>query len=189
MSFRKWFLPILSVLIACTCLAQVAPSPPSTEVYGISALYLYPTYQTPADFEKATGLKAPVFEPAYRPKNWFDPAVDVCDPEADVCYDVVRVPVGQTQPRVVRACMPAFEAAAVNIPTGGASTVPDDPRARPQREVPVRALLGNEALVGTPFGVQVVNLDLRAARLKTEGAFLPADRALLEAIARKLGVQ
>jgi len=185
---------LLSVFVVILALvfplaAQTAPPQPTTEVYGISALYLYKTFQTPADFEKATGKAAPAFNPACRPKHWFDPSVDLRDPEADTCYPVVRVPLGQTQPRVVTACMPAFEAAQVNIPDGYASTEPNDPRARPPREVPVRPLLANEALAGTLFGVQVVNLDKRAERLKTEGVFLPADRALLEAIAAKLGVR
>jgi hypothetical protein len=185
--FRKWFLSFLILFVVCACLAQVAQPPPSSEVYGISALYLYPTHQTPADFEKATGGQvAPPFQPAYRPKHWFDPAVDVSDPEADTCYSVAKVT--KDGPRVVQACMPAFEAAAVNIPTGEAASGLYDPRARPAREVPIRPLLANEALVNTPFGLQIVNLDRRAARLKTEGAFLPADRTLLEAIARKLGV-
>jgi hypothetical protein len=177
----------LLLLFLSACWAQTAPAQPTSEVYGISALYLYPTCQSVADFEKATGQKAPAFVPTFRPKYWFDPKVDVSDPEADACYSVAKVTA--TGPRIVQSCMPAFEAARVNIPSGEAQEGLDDPRARPAREVPVRPLLGNEALVNTPFGLHVVNLDKRAERLKTEGAFLPADRALLRAIAAKLGIQ
>jgi hypothetical protein len=176
----------LLLLFLSACWAQTAPAQPTSEVYGISALYLYPICQSVADFEKATGQKGSAFEPSFRPKYWFDPKADVGDPEADVCYRIAKIV--NTSPMVVQVCMPAFEAARVNIPSGAAEAA-EKPRVRPEREVPIRALLHNEALVNTPFGIQVVNLEKRAERVKTEGAFLPADRSLLEAIAEKLGVK
>ena len=168
--------------------APVTPAQPDREIYGLLDLALFENYQEPADYQRAFGVAAPAFNPAYRPKAWFDSTVDASDPEADVCYLVARLV--NAQPRAVQACMPAWEARVVNIATGEARSGQNDPRARPPRDCPIRALFANEALVyETPFGIRVMRLDLREKRLNAEPGFRPSDRALLEAIGRKLGVQ
>jgi len=163
------------------------PAQPDREIYGLLDLALFQNFQTAEDYQAQFGVAAPAWNAAYRPKSWFDSTVDLKDPEADVCYLVARLVQGQ--PKAVQSCMPAWEAARVNIPSGEASPDPNDPRARPPRDHPIRPLLPNEVLIYTVAGIQVLRIDKRLERDKADGKFLPNDRSLLEAIARKLGVQ
>lgn len=192
---RSLLMPLLILALLLspqTSFAQqskpVVPAQPEREFYGIQDIALLQWIDSRETYQRTFGAVPPEFNPAHRPKYWFDTSVDLTDPEADVCYQVPRL--GKDGlPRIVQSCMPAWEAARVNIPGGAASTDPNDLRGRPAREIPVRALAPNEALVfETPFGMRVIRTDLRLERERKEGKFLPEDRALLLAIARKLGV-
>lgn len=170
----------------------VIPAQPNKAQYGIGELELFKKYMTREAYEEAFGVPPPQYNPDLRPKFWRDDSVDVSDPEAEVEYLVPRMVAGKW--KLVRTMMPAWEAAAVNIPeTLPSGITPSNPewegRGRPAREFPVRPLLDNESLI-PGFGniCMVGRSDLLAAQEADSGKFLPADRALLKAIADKLEV-
>jgi hypothetical protein len=77
---------------------------------------------------------------------------------------------------------------------GGVSFVYDPPPdcagSKDSRPVPVRDLLPNETFKDSPFGGWAVyRTDKQQQQAEAGGQFTPADRALLQAIAQKLGVQ
>ncbi len=41
--------------------------------YGLNQLYLYPVYQTRAEYQAATGQEPPPFDPTRPSQHWFDP--------------------------------------------------------------------------------------------------------------------
>lgn len=68
--------------------------------------------------------------------------------------------------------------------------LPDCARVTNSRPVPVRDLLPNESFKDSPFGGWAVyRADKQQQQAEAGGQFTPADRALLQAIAKKLGVQ
>lgn len=181
----------LSLILSAVALAQLpvsAPTPkpqPAIESYGWAEMTLFRTAQTADDFAKVFGAPAPAYDSSRRLKLWYDTTVDQTDPEELVCYTVVKVK--NSMPALGKACMPAWEAATPNVPP---IETPSQPaRQRPAWELPIRAMLPNEALVPSLFGGwAVIRTDMRLQREQIEGKFTPEDRRLLEAVARKLGV-
>ena len=171
----------------------IVPVQPDKEQYGVSDISLFKTYKTPEQYRAEFGVKPPAFNPAARPKTWFDSTVKLEDPEADVCYKIIRAVSGV--PSIVQSCMPAWEAATVNIPPNDplpvVSLQTDEQRARwrPAREVPVRDLLPGEAVAAGFGGIPViVRLDRKQSQDERDGKFTASDRELLRAVARKLGL-
>jgi hypothetical protein len=189
---------ILLVLLAVTVGAQVSapvvPVQPDRDQYGVSDIALFNAYQSRAQYKAAFGKEAAEFDPGRRPKTWFDSTVDLSDPEADVCYKVVKV-AKDGNPAVSLSCMPAFEAATVNlipdtIIPAGRLTEEMLARTRPQREIPVRDLLPGEVLIGGFGNVPtVVRMDKKQSQEEKDGKFTAGDRALLRRIAEKLGLK
>lgn len=163
--------------------------------YGIDKLYLFPYYPTPADYEKATGKPCPPWNPTLRQKHWEDPSAENTGDDFAV-YPIVlatdmkvtgvasRGPDGQPYTR--KMVIPYEAAVTVNIPLFG--SLPTDKATLPEYPCPMRPLESNEQLffepvMGTPA---VKNTDLYVSPL--ENSFTSDDRALLRAIAKKLGV-
>jgi hypothetical protein len=172
----------------------VTPAQPNKAKYGINELALFRQFTTREEYLKLYGVAPPAFDTSRRPKFWRDESVDLTDPEEMIEYLVPKVVNGAW--KLVRIMMPAFEAAAVNIPeTLPGAIIPGhsewDGRGRPSWETPVRPLLPNESLFAGFGGLSVclvARADLAVAEAEAGGEFLPRDRALVEAIAAKLGV-
>lgn len=160
--------------------------------YGLEDLYLFPYYQTREDYLKATGHEPPAWDPKRPPKGWEDPKA-LQAARRNVVYDFVVAYALNGSPLVGNDYKPTLdllvltkdEAATVNIPPKG-PTVSNIPGADvPEIPPPLRALAANEELfMPFPGVVAVRNKDLQPL----EYGFNRNDRALLEAIAHKLGV-
>ena len=161
--------------------------------YGLDSLYVFRIYQTREEYEQATGRPCPPWTPAKPPKLWFDAAA-ASNPRRNVVYDNVvayaangspaKGPDGK--PMIESLVLTRDEASTVNIPPKGPgySNIPGADV--PSVPVPIRALEKNEELFfGFGGGVFVRNLDHQG---QVEVGFSNDDRALLKAIAGKLGV-
>lgn len=161
--------------------------------YGIDSLYVYPYYQSQEDYAKATGLAAPVFNPNRQPKYWHDPKARESTRRTIVYNQVLAVAengaplVGPDgKPMLDLLVLQKDEAATVNIPPKGPGVANVPGAGVPEVQPPLRPLESNEEL-GFGFGstVFVHNKDFP---FDEGGTFSSADRLLLQAIARKLGV-
>jgi hypothetical protein len=163
--------------------------------YSITNLYLFPTYATREDFQKATGLEAPPWNPYRQPKSWFDPNAKA-SPSRRVVYENVFATDPDTGallcdanqiPKLDALVLDREEAATVNIsPKGlGMTNVPGADA--PEMPVPMRPLEPNEEFF-RDFGSLIVvkNKDLFG---QLESGFGQNDRELLQKIAQKLGVE
>lgn len=161
--------------------------------YGITHLYLFPVYQTREAYRQATGVEPPPYDPNRPLKSWFDPHA-ATSPSRKILYDRVIAAAEDGAPLVGPDSKPILEplmldksvAGSVNIPFK-APGVPDQPTTGIEIPVPLRPLFANEELY-FQFGgsVAVRNKDLFG---KSEIGFSTSDRALLQAIADKLGVE
>lgn len=161
--------------------------------YGLDSLYLFRQFQTREEYEQATGKPCPPWTTTKPPKSWFDPSA-ASNSRRNIVYENVvayaangsplKGPDGN--PVLESMVLSRDEAATVNIPPKGPG-VSNIPGADvPPVPVPIRALEKNEELYfGMGGGVFVRNLDYQG---KVEVGFTNDDRALLKAIAGKLGV-
>ena len=160
--------------------------------YGLEDLYLFPYYQTREAYLIATGHEPPAWDPKSPPKAWEDPKALQAQ-RRNVIYDFVVSYAKNGSPLVGDDFKPSLdllvltkeEAATVNIPPKG-PTVSNVPGADvPEIPPPLRALHANEELfMPFPGVVAVRNKDLQPL----EYGFNRNDRALLQDIARKLGI-
>lgn len=159
---------------------------PNTPIYPASALQLFDTFNSPDEFFKRFGVAPPAWDSTRRPKNWFDTSLDLSDPTSSVEYRVVHQVPKTGEWKVIVIAMSVLEASVLNLaPSAFPSGSPPLP---PLWEVPIRALLPNERLHPTPFGAQIMRVDLQLAADEQAGKFTAHDRAVLVAIAGKLGV-
>jgi len=142
---------------------------PNQPYYPVSEKHLFPTYFSAAAYQAATGKAAPVFNPARKQKNWFDPGANPASPFF-LIYSVY-----------------AQEAGSLNIlPDSG--PLHGHPPGTGIWGVPASPLLPNEQLFPTIGNVLLVRrIDLAPA--SQNDSFALADRELLRAIAQKLGVE
>lgn len=161
--------------------------------YGLDSLYLFPYYQDSDTYTKATGLPAPAFNPNRQPKYWFDPAA-AKSVKRTVVYTAALATADDGTPLVSATGKPVLdilalnkdEAATVNIPAKGPGATNQPGAGQPEIMPPLRALEPNEELAfGFGSTVYVHNTDFP---FETAGDFGAPDRALLQAIAKKLGV-
>jgi hypothetical protein len=163
--------------------------------YTIDKLFLFPYYQTPEDYEKATGKPCPPWNPAFRQKHWEDPSAKntgddfvlypiVLATDMKVTGAALRGPDGQPYTR--QMVIPYEAAITVNIPPVG--SLPSGSAVLPPYPCPMRPLEPNEQLFFEPVMATpaVKNTDLYVSNLAN--TFTAADRTLLQAIAKKLGV-
>ena len=159
-------------------------------IYGLENLYLFRRYQTRADYQKATGQEPPPFNPNQRPKYWFDPTAKD-SPRRNVVYDNTLVlsefgkpiPGPDGKPMLDLLTLPKMVAATVNIPPEGTNIEGTDAY---EELLPLRDLEPGEELF-FQFGGLVAVKNVEMFDALREG-FTPADRALIQAIAKKLGV-
>lgn len=160
--------------------------------FGLERLHLFPYFQTRKEYEAATGLEAPPFNPTRPPKYWWDPAAKA-SAKRNVVYDQVIAYSASGTPLVGEKGQPVLdllmlskdEAATVNIPPkelGMANIAGADV---PEVPPPLRPLQEDEELF-FPFG-GVVAVRIKGT-LEADRGFTEEDRDLLLAIARKLGV-
>ena len=141
---------------------------------------------TPDNYKELTGEDLPPVNPNLPWKSWVYSPARQMDP-----YDMVVLPVVK-KGVVTNLIITALEAGKVNMSTqtkfpadGQGDPQPAQP-ALPMRPVPIRALGPNEKLQNGQAGVFVV--DTTSIGVPSGAGFTDADRAILEAIAAKLGV-
>lgn len=164
-----------------------------TEVrYGIEKLYLFPYYQTREEYQKAVGVEPPKFDGSKPPKYWFDPSAR-SSTRRNVAYDQILVYAENGSPLFDEKGKPMLEmmlltkeeAATVNIPPKGVGSANIAGADRPEIPPPLRALRSDEEFF-IPFpgtlGVRIIGAE------EADRGFTEEDRALLKAIATKLGL-
>ncbi len=144
---------------------------------------------TREDFQKATGIEAPPYDPTRAPKGWFDPTA-AASPRRTVVYDPIVATTASGQPLSDAAGKPMLdilllsreEAATVNIwhdqsgqPVPMLQPVPTP--MRPLRETEELFFLSPQVVSVRDTSVEPDN-----------GMFSAKDRTLLQKIAAKLGV-
>ncbi len=173
----------------------------------VSALFRFPHYNTQADYTRVTGRVCPAFNPAKRIKRWEDPAAATQRKDKVLQYLALAVdcetgvPLAMNgdrdgQPYVEPFGMLAGEAATVNIPPDGATQENFVEGVGAQYPDPLKTLSATQALYfeAIPGAKNVLVRDLvEYGRLAPQiaedaGKFTADDRALLLAIADKLGV-
>jgi hypothetical protein len=162
-------------------------------MYPLNSLYLFPVFQSRAEYFNVTGEQAPPWNPNKPVKTWFDPEARKTT-RRTIIYDsalmyhengaLVVDPSGQ--PVLDTLALLKEEAGQVNmlpdekmVDYGWGSKVAQIP-------VPLRKLNSNEELVIT-FGSVVAVRD-KSAAIDTPVHFTTSDRLLLQKIAQKLGV-
>ena len=165
----------------------------SAEVrYGIEKLYVFPYYQTREDYEKATGVKPPLFDGRKPPKYWFDPSAKDAT-RRNVVYEqiIAYAPNGAAladengKPFLDVLLLTKEEAAGVNIPPKGVGQANIPGSDVPEVPPPLRPLRADEELFFPFPGVVAVRVK---GTQEADRGFTEEDRATLLAIARKLGV-
>jgi hypothetical protein len=148
----------------------VIPAQPNAEFYSIQDLALFKSYSRES-YRAAYGLEAPAYDPARRPKSWFDSTVDVSAPDNVAIY---RIATQDSNGNGIlrQIVMPAQEAAAVNLP--GAVIYP------PYIVTPTRATRGGSTLNAIYLSVesdaQAIMKELGGDSLQQEVlASFPAD--------------
>ena len=162
--------------------------------YSITNLYLFPTYATREDYQKATGQEPPPWNPYRQPKCWFDPNARQRTSRRIVYEHALAtndngVPLfdSQGRPQLDALVLDREEAATVNIPPRGYGMTNVPGADVPEVPAPMRALEPNEELFRDFAGIIMVkNTDLYP---KSEAGFGDDDRGLLRKIAEKLGVE
>jgi hypothetical protein len=156
----------------------------------LNDFYLFPVYATREEYRRATGQDAPAYNPSRAPKHWLDPKA-AASPRRTVVYDLAVQTGDQGQPLADKQgkpiidvlLLPRDEAASVNIwEPGNGLPAPAMPRVEPPLREPAA---GQEFTFVFPGIVGVLD---RAAAQASANYFTPADRALLQAIAKKLAV-
>jgi hypothetical protein len=160
--------------------------------YGLDKLYLFRVFQDQEEYRQVTGMEPPEYSDRRPPKFWFDPKA-MESPRRNVIYDQVialganGMPVAgpDGKPVLEPLVLLREEAATVNIPprVKGVMLGP----AEPSVPVPLRALEEDEELV-FEFGGAVGVRNKKLWEELAAGGFSAEDRALLKAIAKKLGV-
>jgi hypothetical protein len=159
--------------------------------YSIEELALFPRYQTRVAYEqKSPGSLAPAFNPNRRPKYWEDPNA-ANSPLRNVTYPFTIAVTDRGMPAVgpdgkpflETLQLPKMEAATVNIPPDGTNIEGADVY---EVGMPLKPLPSGHELF-FQFGGLVAVKDVAAFAEQVEG-FTAADRALIQAIAKKLGV-
>lgn len=161
--------------------------------YGITHLHLFPVYQTREAYKQATGMEAPPYDQSKPIKSWFDPKA-AANPSRKIVYDQVIAYADNGAPLASAEGKPMFEpllidravAATVNIPVKGRE-IPDQVPTGFEVPVPLRALEPDEELYFQFGGSVAVKNKKLFGQLET-GGFTAADRALLQAIAEKIGI-
>jgi hypothetical protein len=160
--------------------------------YGLESLYLFPYFQTREEYKSATGVEPPKFDGTKPPKYWFDPTASE-SLRRQIVYDQVVAYAASGSPIVDEKGQPSLEvmmlskdeALNVNIPPKGLGVANVPGADKPEIPPPLRALREDEELFFPFPGVVAVRVK---GTLEPDRGFTEEDRAMLLAIARKLGV-
>lgn len=163
--------------------------------YGVSNLYLFPVFQTREAYRLAVGVEPPPYNERIPIKSWFDPDAHKITRRKIIYENVIACNPDNGAPLADDAGKPMLEplvidvafAGAVNIPFK-APGVPDKPTTGFETPVPLRPLTDNEELFFQFGGTVAVKNKAAFAQLEQLGKFTDQDRALLQAIAAKLGI-
>jgi hypothetical protein len=142
---------------------------PDTPTYPATDLDLFATL--------SRGLADPPYDKTKRPKYWKDPA-PVSDPTVFKQYLIFHQSPVDGSWIITNIYMMAVEAAVTNFP----DAMPEPAPTLPAWEMPVRALLPNEKLLPTPFGLLIQRTDLPTQPV----AWTQADADLLQTVAKKV---
>jgi hypothetical protein len=164
--------------------------------FPISRIYKFPVYQTREQFRAANNTDAPPYNPGRPRKFWYDPTPSPVPAGGSkkILYTTLllganeRVLAGPDgKPGTDMILLDSVLARTVNIPASGPGIL-DAPQFEPATPVPIRELAANEELIFTGmFGLAEVHLT-DVAPASDPGAFTSEDRALLHAIASKVGL-
>ncbi|MDX1982025.1 MAG: hypothetical protein SFV51_17265 [Bryobacteraceae bacterium] len=160
--------------------------------YGISNLYLFPLYQTREAYFQATGKEAPPYNPLKPIKSWFDPKASE-NPRRTIVYNNVIALADNGQPLADDNGKPYTEPLLINRDDAGAVNIPvkdfnkpAEPTTGFEVPVPMREMEEGEELY-FQFGGAIAVRN-KALWDNLEEGFTASDRALLHAIAEKLGI-
>ena len=149
---------------------------PNSSTYPAKLLEIFP--------EEQRSLNDPPYDVTKRPKYWKDTS-QTGDPTTFVSYTVFHQSSDGTWSSTL-IWMPAGEALVTNFPNSSPSSLPSGtpyPTLPKAWEAPVRALLPNERLLPSPFGLLISRTDLST----TLGTFTVEDHNAIMAIKEKLG--
>jgi hypothetical protein len=145
----------------------------------ITVLNLFPT----RDKRQSDDLP---YNPGRAPKYWADPDALTSD-EDMVIYERVLVGIKDGQPQWRRLFLAPYEAATYNIPPTGIGMTNVPGADKPPVPVPMRELADDEVIKPGFGNVPVVWKASEIATPDQASGFTGDDRALLKAIAAKLG--
>ena len=160
--------------------------------YELQKLCLFPEFGSREDYRKATGQEAPPWTPGRPLKLWFDPAA-ADSPKRSIIYDQVlavsehgvALHGPDDKPFLEPLVLYKQEAATVNLRPEGAPPPEEELVPVP---VPLRALDPEEELDFDWGGIVIVrNKTWKQEEDASGSGFGEKDRALLTAIAKKLG--
>lgn len=160
--------------------------------YGLDKLYLFPYFQTRAEYAQAVGEEPPPFDATRPPKYWYD-AEALKSTKRSVIYENVLavnekgLPLQDENghPYLEPMVILRQEAGTVNIPMQHAANEPGTEQ--PAVQVPLRELDPDEELI-FDFGGVVLVRNKQLVESNTPVGFTPQDRELLKSVARKLNV-
>lgn len=191
----RWLAAVRHRAALLVCRHEPMPALP-LPIYGLESLHLFPTYQTRESYETATGQPCPPWDPNRQPKAWFD-AKAMESARRNVVYDQVlavndrgiATAGSDGKPMLDVLVLRREEAATVNIQRKRVLGMGEqDYGSETDVPVPLRALDADEELA-FQFGGTVCVHNKRLFEAQTAaGGFTAADRAKLDAIAKKLGV-
>lgn len=172
---------------------------PLTETYGIDALHMFPYYSTREQYERETGKPCPAYIDNGRPKYWQGTVPADADPDLSIRFKVAYNSKGGVStapdgsPKFSYLDLKPEEVIAVNIPQKNVGQWPGNTSAV-EIQAPMYDLLPTEKLV-FQAGIAGAQLKIRRDPLpgaptapSASGGFTEADRAMLKAIAGRMGL-
>jgi hypothetical protein len=163
---------------------------PDTAFYGLEQLHIFPYYQTREQYERETGKACPPYIDNGRPKYWEGTIFPDADPDLSIRFSVPYNSRGGVSrasdgtPRLSELDLKPEEIIRVNIPPKNVGIFPG--LASAVEIQPPCELLPNERLE-FQAGIAAAQLRVRRVDKMPTSASSLSDRALLEAIAKKVG--
>ena len=154
------------------------PMQAQSDSYPVAELALFRAF-TRETYRAAFGVEPPAFDPTRPVKAWFDTTADTSNGANLAVYRVVDRD-SRGSPVFRQMVIPAAEAETVNLPDAG--EIPPGP----ERGMPIRALLPNEALRDRLDGVSVIRTDVKQDEQNPGDGFTAEDRGVLRSIHRIL---
>lgn len=164
------------------------PQPVGKGEYPLSALIpsTIKVYANQAAYA-ATDKPVPAYNNAMPIKGWVDTSVKPGTFEM-ITYNTAHLDTDGQKPVVTTISVPSYLAGTINLPPDNGPQPTNNAGVFP---TPIRALLPNEKLIASPFGISVVNTDIydpAPTPSPTGDGFTAADRATLNAIAAAMGL-